>query len=83
MQNSNNSCDYLDQKISDLRNVATFLDELRYQTVDRTKEHRIGIAHAVLVEQLRHFNRQKNLITEEAIKLKFQNERIYKNLLGV
>tara|TARA_E500000331_G_C16686446_1_gene467750 strand:- start:269 stop:520 length:252 start_codon:yes stop_codon:yes gene_type:complete len=83
MQNSNNSCDYLDQKISDLRNVATFLDELRYQTVDRTQEHRIGVSHAVLVEQLRYFTRQKNLITEEVIKLKFQNERIYKNLLGI
>ena len=83
MQNSNNSFDYLDQKISDLRNVATFLDELRYQYIDRTQEHRIGVAHAVIVEQLRHFNRQKNLIKEEGCKLQFQNERIYKNLLGV
>ena len=72
---------YLDQKISDLQKVATFLDELRYQTESARKEQRVGIAHAVIVEQIRFFNRKKNLITEEECKLKFQNERISQFIL--
>ena len=70
------SYDYLEQKISDLRNMSAFLDELQLSTADGKEERRIGIAHSVIAEQLRHFNRQKNLITEEECKLKFQNERI-------
>ncbi len=78
---THHSYSYLDQKISDLQKVATFLDELRYENVPAREEQRVGIAHAVIVEQIRSFNRQKNLITEEECKLKFQNERISQSIL--
>ena len=78
---THHSYSYLDQIISDLRNMSAFLDELRYECGDHTQERRIGIAHSVIAEQLRHFNRQKNLITEEECKLKFQNERISQFIL--
>lgn len=78
---THHSYSYLDQKISDLQKVATFLDELRYESVPAREEQRIGIAHAVIVEKIRFFNRQKNLITEEECKLKFQNERISQFIL--
>ena len=78
---THHSYSYLDQKISDLQKVATFLDELRYEAETARIEQRIGIAHAVIVEQIRSFNRQKNLITEEECKLKFQNERISQFIL--
>ncbi len=83
MQNSNNSCDYLSRIISDLRNMSAFLNELQLSTADSKEERRIGIAHSVIAEQLRHYNKQKDLIREEECKLRFQNERIYKNLVGI
>ena len=78
---THHSYSYLDQKISDLQKVATFLDELLYENVPAREEQSVGIAHAVIVEQIRSFNRQKNLITEEECKLKFQNERISQSIL--
>ena len=78
---THHSYSYLDQKISDLQKVATFLDELRYENVPAREEQCVGIAHAVIVEQITSFNRQRNLITEEECKLKFQNERISQFIL--
>ena len=78
---TSHSYSYLDQIISDLRNMSAFLNALQLECGDHTQERRIGIAHSVIVEQLRYFRRQKNQITEEECKLKFQNERISRFIL--